>query len=298
MKALAVVAAIILLSACGGSGGSDSDQINTNSQPENQQPQSEQPTNVFDSITGLWGYCAQASNGESTQFALQFADNASYQHTINFFGSSDCSGAPSLSVVQNAGTFSLATSFTDQSGVIARQINFVNNVFFDLPLEKSTNGFSSVYRSDNLLYLSRGRTTQEIMSTDPGSRFSNINFSEPYSPIGFIPAPEQTVSPDDPNVLNVQGVVFTVQEFGFTSFSKPSVTLLVENARNSGSIYNTSCDVFAISNGVIIDTASLFFADLNTIRVGDRAIDDGAFFDLDSHSDYDSTRMECSYLLR
>ena len=88
-----------------------------------------------------------------------------------------------------------------------------------------------------------------------------------------------------------------------SSFSgKPAVALRLVN--NSGvTIYNAACGVEAKRGNVILDVASLFFADLGDIRPGEAAEEEGTWFELDSLDDFESEpfnieNVNCTRLVR
>lgn len=108
---------------------------------------------------------------------------------------------------------------------------------------------------------------------------------------------EQSSSADvSSGPINVSFVEYT------SEFGRPAITLLVTN--NSGvTIYNVGCVVEAKRDGVIVDGARLFFADLGDIRPGEAAEDTGSWSDLSSLDDFDSNpfdpaNLNCSYLVR
>ncbi len=96
--------------------------------------------------------------------------------------------------------------------------------------------------------------------------------------------------------INVSFIEYT------SEFSSPAITLLVTN-NSSVTIYNVACVVEAKRDGVIIDGARLFFADLSDIRPGEAAEDTGSWSNLSSLDDFDSSpfdpaSLNCSYLVR
>jgi hypothetical protein len=83
-----------------------------------------------------------------------------------------------------------------------------------------------------------------------------------------------------------------------TTFNRPSLTITVNN-NGTATGYNVSCDAHARNSaGTIIDTAQAFFAGLGNIVVGDSALDEAVFFNLNTHTDYVSITYDCSWLTR
>ena len=97
--------------------------------------------------------------------------------------------------------------------------------------------------------------------------------------------------------ITVDFVGYTTTEFS----DRPAVTLLITN--NSGNtIFNASCGVEARFGNVIIDDASVFFANLSDIRPGEAAQETGGFLELDSFDQFDSepfdfSTLNCSFLI-
>ena len=96
------------------------------------------------------------------------------------------------------------------------------------------------------------------------------------------------------------GVSFV--EYTTSQTDRPEITLLLTN-NSTFTIFNTSCKVEAKRDGIIVDAASLFFADLDDIRPGEAAEDSGTYSDLSSLEDFDSNpfdpaSLNCSYLIR
>ena len=86
----------------------------------------------------------------------------------------------------------------------------------------------------------------------------------------------------------------TTADFSFVSTKRvlrlsggtPAVEITIENTGDRAG-YNVSCDVNALKGNTIIDGASAYFADLNDIPPGQRAVDDAIFWGMGSHTDYD-----------
>ena len=70
-----------------------------------------------------------------------------------------------------------------------------------------------------------------------------------------------------------------------SEFGSPAITLLITN-NSSFTIYNSSCQVEAKRDGIIVDGARLFFADLGDIRPGEAAEDTGSWSELSSFEDF------------
>jgi hypothetical protein len=83
-----------------------------------------------------------------------------------------------------------------------------------------------------------------------------------------------------------------------TSYNKPSLTI---TAKNTGLAtgYNASCTAYAHNSaGTTISTATAFLASLGDIGVGQTAIGEAVFFDLNSHNDYAGLTFDCTWLTR
>lgn len=95
----------------------------------------------------------------------------------------------------------------------------------------------------------------------------------------------------------------SVDFVGYTSeFGHPAVILLMTN-NSARTIYNASCGVEAKRGDVIVDVASLFFADLGDIRTGEAAETASPWLELSSLDEFDAepfdpANLNCSYLVR
>ena len=97
----------------------------------------------------------------------------------------------------------------------------------------------------------------------------------------------------------------TTADFSFVSTKQvlrlsggtPAVEITIENTGDRAG-YNVSCDVNALKGNTIIDGASAYFADLNDIPPGQRAVDDAIFWGMGSHKDYDRLDYRMTWIER
>ena len=92
-------------------------------------------------------------------------------------------------------------------------------------------------------------------------------------------------------------ITITLDEYGMRSFDRPYVLVTLKHEKGD-SIYNAHCDLTAKLGNRIVDTAFVYFANGNTINAGDIVSEEGVFFELDSHDDYDTITKECDRIRR
>lgn len=82
-----------------------------------------------------------------------------------------------------------------------------------------------------------------------------------------------------------------------SSFNRPQLVVTIRNT-GTGTIYNVGGQIKAKRDLLIVDTASVYFAGLSSINPGESATDDGVFFTLTSHGQYDTLDFSgISYLM-